>query len=151
MISLDYVAGLIDGEGYIAVVPNRTVKDVINPSYSPVIKVCMTGEDSRLVLEEIARDHNCLLEAYVRITKGNRAAYTLNIGGKKRVLSFINLLIPYLRVKKQQAILLKEFCELPYEHPKSPRFNPEINERKRELYEEIKDLKRADHLQRLSE
>lgn len=151
MISPQYLAGLIDGEGYIAITANRTAKDVINPSFSPVIKICMAGETARVLFEQIAEEYNCLLESYVRETKGNRLAYTLNMGGKKRVLSFIDSVIPHLHIKKQQAILLKEFCELPYEHPKSPNFNPQVNETKWLLYERIKDLKRADHLQRLSE
>lgn len=151
MIDIGYVAGLIDGEGYISISYNRTVRGAVNPSFSPIIKVCMAGEESRLVLEEIAKDYNCLLESYVKTTTTGRLAYTLNMGGKKRVLTFIDMLIPHLRVKKAQAILLKQFCELPYEHPKSPRFNPRINEIKMEMYEKMRDLKRPDHLQRLSE
>ena len=151
MISIEYLAGLIDGEGYIAIIPNRTAREVTNPSYSPSIKIGMTGESARVLFNEITEDYDCFLEKYVRISKGGRKVYTLNMGGKQRILSFIDKLIPHLRIKQDQALLVKEFCELPYEHPKSPVFDKSVVRKRRELYEKIKDLKRADHLQRLSE
>ena len=151
MISPEYLAGLIDGEGYIALSCNRTAKEVINPSYSPLVKIGMTGEDSRLLFEEISEQYDCLLESYTRLTSTGRRAYYLRISGKNRVLKILNILLPHLRVKKAQALLVKEFCELPYEHPKSPRFDKNMAERRRVLYENIKALKRPDHLQRLIE
>jgi len=65
---------------------------------------------------------------------------------KMRVGTLIGDITEYLIVKKDQAILVKEFCDMPYCHPKSPKFDKSIVDRKVVIYEELKRLKRPQSL-----
>lgn len=140
MITSEYLAGLIDGEGYLGILPVRST-DITNLCFEPVIKIGMTGTPSRLVLEEVSAQWGGTIGKRSGLTKGGREAFLYALRSKRKVLALLDELIPHLRVKHSQALLLKEFCELPYAHPKSPVFDRSIVNRRIALYHELKAQK----------
>lgn len=135
-----YIAGLVDGEGYLGLLPIRN-KEVKNPAFEPVVKIGMTGEESRIYLRELADYYNAHFETRKREKIGYRDCHYCIIKGKKRVLAFLNDIDEYLIVKKSQSNLLKEFCELPITHTRHKNFSQEVVERKEKLFNLLKELK----------
>lgn len=140
MVNPCYIAGLIDGEGYLGIIPSR-VNGLINKSFEPVVKIGMTGEESRQLFERIQQQYGGTIEKRYKLTKGNRTAYTIVIKSRKRVLHLLEDIIDELVIKQSQALLLKEFCELPMTHTRHASYDPAATIRKQELYEELKRLK----------
>lgn len=145
MISPQYLAGLIDGEGYLGLLPSR-VKGLKNPSFEPVIKIGMTGQSAYDIMYALKERYTGNIEQRSKLTTGGRIAYTINLKGKKRVAQVIADIYPYLIVKKPQAALLLEFCDLPSTHSNYATFSQDVLNRKIELYKELKDLKKAESL-----
>lgn len=150
MITPQYIAGLIDGEGYIGILPVRS-KEVKNPSFEPVIKIGMAGANSLMALEMIREVYGGIIEARGNRTVKDREVFTYVLKGKKKILVLINDINPFLIVKRPQGGIIKYFCELPMTHTRHSNFSQEIVTKKIWCYETLKELKKPDHLHRLSE
>jgi len=124
----------------LGILPIRN-KEVKNPSFEPVIKIGMTGEESRVYLRELSVYYNSHFETRKREKVGYRECHYCIIKGKKRVLNFLNDIDKYLIVKKSQSNLLKEFCKLPMTHTRHKNFSQEAVKRKEELYNLLKEIK----------
>lgn len=140
MISPSYIAGLIDGEGYLGLLPCK-VKGLVNQSFEPVVKIGMTGEDCRQLFERIRATYDGTIDKRYKLTKGNRQAYTYVLKSRKKVLRLLEDIIDDLIIKQDQALLLMEFCDLPNTHSRHKSYSPTALKRKIELYEELKRLK----------
>lgn len=150
MITPQYIAGLIDGEGYIGILPVRS-KEVKNPTFEPVIKIGMAGANSLMALEMIREVYGGIIEHRGKNTIKDRKVFTYVLKGKKNILRLINDINPHLIVKRPQGGIMKLFCELPMTHTRHISFNQDIVSKKIWCYESLKELKKPDHLQRLSE
>lgn len=141
-LSLQYIAGLIDGEGYISILPSRS-KELRNPSFEPVIKIGMTGKSAKLIFEYLVNSYGGHIDFSERSHKNPKwkDVNTYIIKSKPKVLRLLNDIIPYLIIKKEQAAIVIEFCKLPYAHPKSPKFDIKTIERRVEIYDMLKYLK----------
>ena len=144
-LSLQYIAGLIDGEGYIALLPNRS-RETTNKTFEPVVKIGMTGKEPLIIFEALKNQYGGLIETKNGLSKGGRIVNTYVLKSKMRVGILMEDIIEYLIVKKDQAILLKEFCDMPYCHPKSPKFDKSIITRRIAIYDKLKQLKRPQPL-----
>lgn len=139
-MSEEYIAGLIDGEGYLGIIPVKR-NDTVNPCYSPAIKIALTGETGEQALQPIKNRFGGYLKTRRRLTKGGRVVHTYEIYGKKSVRTLLLAIKPHLIVKQAQAKLLLEYTELPAIHPKYNNFDQSLLDRKQELYREMKKLK----------
>lgn len=144
-ISPQYLAGLIDGEGYLALIPSRA-KGLKNQSFEPVIKIGMTGQAAYEIMYALKYQYVGNIEQRGTLTKGGRVAYTITIKSRKTVAQVIADIYPYLIVKKKQAALLLEFCDLPMTHSRHASFDPKVLARKIAIYRELKDLKKPESL-----
>lgn len=135
-----YLAGLIDGEGYLGILPTRS-KDSKNKSFEPVIKIGMTGQLSYDYFKTLQKYYGGTVETRKTPTKGGRIAFTYVLKSKSKVLKLIKDIYPYLVVKREQGALLKEFCSLPMTHPKHKSYNHDKYLRKIEIYKKLKQLK----------
>lgn len=135
-----YIAGLMDGEGYIGILPVNS-KETITQSFEPVVKIGMTGEASRSYLKELSEEYGASFQFRDRSKEGFRDCYTFVLKSKKKVLRFLEDIEQHLIVKKDQAQLVIEFCKLPMTHTRHKSFNPEYVERKAEIYRQVKQLK----------
>lgn len=150
MITPEYIAGLIDGEGYIGILPVRS-KEVKNPSFEPVIKIGMAGANSYVALNMIKEIYGGIIEDRGNKTKKDRLVYTYVLKGKKNILKLVNDINSHLIIKRTQGDVIKMFCELPMTHTRHKNFDSEVVSKKIWCYETLKELKKPDHLQRLSE
>jgi hypothetical protein len=107
-----YLAGIIDGEGYIGILKSKkgnkkywsSSRDYI---YIPVLKVCMTDKDLIFWLKnsyggcvEIRKQHNNSKESYCWTCR------------KKIVIDILQKIYPYLRVKRKQAEVIFKYKNL---------------------------------------
>lgn len=145
MITPQYLAGLIDGEGYFGLIPSR-VKGLKNASYEPAFKIGMTGESILVIFQELVATYGGHIGKRNGLTKGNREAYLYILKNRKKVLALLEDVLPYLIVKQQQGVLLKEFCLLPNTHSRYNSYDPTVLERKIAIYHEMKRLKQPEPL-----
>lgn len=140
MINADYLAGLIDGEGYLALLPVRS-KEVKNFCFEPVIKIGMTGEESLRIFNDIISIYGGYVEKRSKSSKGGRVVYTYLLKSKKKVHALLEDITDNLYVKHKQAVLLKEYCNNPSIHTKYNNYDANIAKRNVEIYHLLKKLK----------
>lgn len=139
MISAQYIAGLIDGEGYLAMLPSRA-KGLKNQSFEAVIKIGMTGDTAKEIFVQLQSQYGGIVESNQVSTMG-RQVYTYVLKSRAKVLPLLNDITPYLIVKKDQALLLAEYCTLPMTHTRHTSYDPSVLERKIQIFTELKRLK----------
>lgn len=108
MISKQYLAGFIDGEGYISVVTHKDSRTSRGFTIHPIISI--SGSDKE-VLDELNRFVNGNIRTKQK-QYGCKPVYDIqlqNLNGIKRLLKQV---MPYLLIKSKQASLMKEFVEL---------------------------------------
>lgn len=140
-----YIAGLIDGEGYLALLPSRA-KGLKQQSFEPVIKIGMTGTSAKVIASVLKERYGGNIETRVSLTKGGRQTYTYIAKSKKRVLAILEDILPHLIVKLDQAIILKEFCLMGSSHSNYASFSESDIARKALIYYELKRLKEPEPL-----
>ena len=97
-ISLDYIAGLFDGEGYITVNKNKK-------SFVPVVGIKMNGFDLLKTLHIEFGGYFYQRKKYV-----NRPLTEWILRGSFQVIPFLKKIEPFLIIKKEQAKLCLELC-----------------------------------------
>lgn len=107
-----YLAGIIDGDGYIGLLRNgRNNKKSFHSSrdyiYTPTVKVAMVDKEFILWLKESFGGN-----FETRLAYGNaRESYCWTLR-KASVEKFLHEIYPYLRIKKKQAELIFKFKNL---------------------------------------
>lgn len=143
-----YLAGLIDGEGYIGLENHRGVGGA---KYKPVLKIAMTHKPIILWLQQSFGG-----SFVTRVRNGHplypnhRDLHYWGIGGKN-IEPVIRKVIPYLKVKRRQAEIVLERVKL-YEKQGDVsvrsihhsgwnfKYKPEFVKRMEDLYAEIRLL-----------
>ncbi len=96
-----YIAGFIDGEGYVALEHHRGLSA---SHYRPVIKIANTNKE---IIDWFKESFGGTFETRVPKNKKHKVSYVWVYSGKK-LEPFIRKILPYLRQKKPQAeIILK--------------------------------------------
>jgi hypothetical protein len=124
-----YLAGLIDGEGTIYIM-RHSGRDG-RSTYYPAISIMMTHEG---VLRWVADKLQVAVAKIPRKPTGWRDQFSVRIHGK-RAITLCQIMLPFLRVKREQAELVQAF---PFEERKGrPRagraLTPEIIAAREEL------------------
>ena len=105
-LSAEYLAALIDGEGYVGIVKFSDKRHRVEHRLTPYVQVAMTQAND--LLEEIASTfHGWLSKDIYR--KNNRPIKRVTVAGHRNVKPLLNLILPHLRVKKRQAVLVLKF------------------------------------------
>ena len=141
-LQASYLAGLIDGEGYIGILQTKrgnkaewhSLREFI---YQPVLKVCMTNEalirwiyDSFGGTFETRKAHHNAKESYGWMCR------------KAQVREFLRYLHPYLRVKKRQAEVIFRFPTL----KAGDKVSDEVYKKREMLCNEIRCLNKVGSL-----
>ena len=105
-----YLAGLIDGEGYIGIKKSKAYRcqGRRTPGYSARIQVRMVDEAA---IRFLAETFGAWYYLEKRRPKKNRPLYCCQLGDKKAEAA-LRALLPYLRVKREQAETVLAFCDL---------------------------------------
>jgi len=101
-----FIAGIIEGEGSIGVcMRKKTVKGKLYTNYQCVIQVANTSLD---LIKYVKK----LIGGEITFTKmeGNaKDVHHLHISGKKRIMTILRMIKPYLISKKKQCELMMNF------------------------------------------
>lgn len=105
-----YLAGLIDGEGWIGVSRRLPTKKnrLSAPKYSPRISVSMTDFGPVMLLAQFCDSEHTV---YTRNRGDNKPIHVIDIENKKAVF-LLKEIRPYLIGKKEQADLVLELADL---------------------------------------
>ena len=119
MLSHEYLAGLIDGEGYIGVVKCRRPKwkGRMNIELIPRVQINMTRAHN--LLEEIKNEYNGRM--YLKKRPPSAPSHWANtenlyIEGKEKLTRLLNNILPHLRLKRKQAELILEYFKYASPH-----------------------------------
>lgn len=137
-LQASYLAGLIDGEGYIGILRvkrgmKKNWKNARDCFYIPVLKVAMVD---RPLIEWLYQSFGGSFE--IRKAHGNASesyCWTLR---KSQTAVFLKYIYPYLRIKKSQANIVAEFYKTNNGagHP----ISDEIHQKRTQLYDSIRKL-----------
>lgn len=104
--SLEYVAGVVDGEGSFSIMAGRQGN---NSFYVlPVIQLSMLHHETVLEVAQILKNHG--VGCYLHDNQ-KRGCLSLAIKGYKRCKNFLSTVGPYLLTKREQALIMDEFVE----------------------------------------
>jgi hypothetical protein len=144
--TLAYLAGVIDGEGCIAIRKTKRTGSFKSTRYSASITV---GNTSRLLIEQLMAVFTAGCVTYRYPTKSKRACYVWTVSslGARKVLRLVR---PYLIVKSEQAAVLLEFID-EFDSFKGARLgkkggqlvSPEELARRERLYQQMRYLNRV--------
>src|SRR5688572_26435778 len=98
--TLAYLAGIVDGEGYIGIKRSANPKGQVSPRFCERIQVRMIHEDAIKLL------HDTLGGNYYRENMAQRSGRQLYCwqASDAQAASILMALLPYLRIKKGNAI-----------------------------------------------
>jgi hypothetical protein len=150
-ITPDYIAGFIDGEGYIGIIKKKDYTrkgcSALGYYFTPSIKISQSLKNSK-VLVDIADwfGFGNFYQCDRGSSKNQAVANSLEFRGEKRCKVVIDKITPYLRVKHEQAKLLQEYFNLP--KPSNGRTDyhnesrVEINKQREDIHRKILKLNR---------
>jgi len=131
---IPYTAGIIDGEGYISLVPYSHCK-----TYNPVVKITSTD---KVLTDFLLKNFGGYV--HKRTFKNNlwKNAYCWEQRNKKLVKKFLSLFKDYILIKREHAELVIEYCDTPIQkvHPRYKSFDPKAQERLHEIYKNLRHL-----------
>ena len=117
-VGLDFVAGLVTGEGSFCIAVQRMRGDRFR--FIPIFSMAMTDTDTMEIVAQTMKDNG--LPVYMRrkdpTHPGAQPQVEMRIAGYKRIQPLLESLIPYLTgTKKQSAILVSQFVALRADRP----------------------------------
>lgn len=124
-----YLAGLIDGEGTFGIVKHKenTTRGFY---FCPYISISNTNKNALLFIkEELGSIGNLHKTSTRKQDRGNiKPSYKFDICKRQHIIEIIPKTLPYLIIKKDNALILLEFCRNReekgriYRHSKKGRF-----------------------------
>jgi hypothetical protein len=132
---LAYLAGLIDGEGYVGVRESNNRKR--GYQLSPIVEISGTNFPFLLkVREKIGAGH---IRTYDSKNRKWKSSVKFQICRLIDIVALLNRLLPYLILKKQQAELLIQFCN---SRLKTPLRGNSYSEEEINIFYKLKELNR---------
>ncbi len=107
-LTASYLAGIIDGEGYVGVMKRKRYDDLSKKHYQAVIKVIMTDKELITWLKE---SFGGSFEVRKFDNFKWKTSYGWTMRGQK-TKPILEKVLPYLRVKKQQAIYCLQLLKI---------------------------------------
>lgn len=106
-----YIAGLMDTDGSFSIgkVKPSIKRQLKNPTYSSYVVLTLTDVKAINFMKENVPYGNISVTKAKTATAGYCYRWELRSGD--HICDFINRIEKYMRVKKEQALVLKEFCE----------------------------------------
>ncbi|MBK9272788.1 MAG: hypothetical protein IPM48_14480 [Saprospiraceae bacterium] len=137
-LTASYVAGIIDGEGYIGLLRiskgNKAKWQSLREfKYMPCVKVVMTNKE---IIDWLYKSFGGTFETRTKNTSPNcRVSYGWQLR-KLQAIEFLKIIYPYLMVKRKQAEVLFRYPQI----KAGTIISDEVYEKRNKLFEEIKEL-----------
>lgn len=132
-----YLAGLLDGEGTITISVRKNKADPLKGGSPITPLITITNTNKELIDHLHAILNGSTIKTHGRLGIGDKDVWVLQIARILDVKALLEQIAPYLFVKKRQAGLLLEFCNLRLQD-KWMRYNPRLFE----IAKEIRKLNR---------
>jgi hypothetical protein len=137
-----YIAGIIDGEGTICVI--RCDYESYYKTYNrkwPYYFICIrAGMIDKQAIHLIHKETGLGILETEKSYGGKRPMYRWRIHKREQAKEFLEIFLPYLRVKKQQAILALDFIKNYKRCHISNPITQEIEDERRSYWERMRTL-----------
>lgn len=129
---LHWLAGFIDGEGSIIMKRQggSRLRAMNLDYYAPNIRICNTCEKTFDIVVDILKRHELPFHV-TRRTPDNpnwKPSWDISVNGLKRCLHWLEVFLPYLRTKQDQAEWMREFIVERLTHDKQNGYSPREQE-----------------------
>ncbi len=104
-----YLAGFFDGEGTFSIARHPQGKSPQGFNLQPFISVTSTNKQ---IIEHLSNKIGRGFSFWTPGRGNGKDAYILQITGTKTIIQFIDLLLPYLVLKKEIGQKLRQYCLL---------------------------------------
>jgi len=135
-IDLSYFAGMIDGEGTISMYRRKENRVKSGYSFSPNFGISGNNKGHLLYLQDIFGGTICYPVAKKRIKSIKRPVFGL-YWSSNQIRELLPKVLPYLVLKKKEAILLLDALEITKDHRTKHYQNSKLNI----IIKELKSLK----------
>lgn len=108
MITKQYLAGFMDGEGCIGLYKHKDNRTKNGFTISALVSI---GNTDKSLLNEIQKLSNGVVVDHKHKNNNAKMLYNLQIQNHQDIISFLELIYPYLILKKEQAKLMIDFCK----------------------------------------
>lgn len=141
---LAYIAGIVDGEGSIMIMrqasksfmEQRAKRGCFDPHYHPCIRIGMTDKSALDFIVDTTKLGKVHVEKGYH---GRKVVYRWMARSREDCLQFLNLITPYLLVKKKQAELATRFMKN-WVSSNGVRLTPEIQVEREKAWMEMRKL-----------
>jgi len=106
MITKNYLAGFIDGEGSIAIYKHKDVRTQKGYTLHPHFEIANTNEEVLKAIKEV-------IGGKLKIKpkqKGCKKVYYVEFQDYEQIKKALTIVLPFLIIKQKQAKLMIEFC-----------------------------------------
>ncbi|OGG08863.1 hypothetical protein A2154_02210 [Candidatus Gottesmanbacteria bacterium RBG_16_43_7] len=112
-VKIAWLAGVIDGEGSFTIFNRKNKSKNGNFIVTPTANITITNSNKALIdeCEQILKNIGVKYSLKNPRNSTTRTLERLDIRNYKSIMILINILLPYLVGKKDQAILMKEFVK----------------------------------------
>lgn len=141
LLSAQYAAGLMDGEGYFGINARRKVANG-KTYYASRVTLGMTSP-ALPVMEAFQKQWGGALSLARKETEKWAEAWAWNLQGTELLMGFLSEITPYLRIKQEQSLVLMELEELRVSLPKH--WGGSRPEWSKEALEQAESLKQRMH------
>lgn len=107
-----YIAGIVDGEGYIGIKKGlpSSINKMRSPKYEARISIAMTDREAITLIERTFGIY-CSTRLRSKRNALHKPCYQFDVTNQ-RVGTILRSVLPYLRIKREQALTVIAFCEL---------------------------------------
>lgn len=142
MINIDYIAGFVDGEGYIGLIKNSSKKGILGHYYKPCVKIAQK-ESNRIILDMLKSQYGGHISKS-RQHDNTNPSVMWEISNRPMVKLFLKDLKDKLILKKENLELILDFIELPTVtnsvSDENKKLRIDIDYQKQLIYERIKKI-----------
>jgi len=132
-----YIAGFIDGEGYLGIIKKRDTRSSLGHYYKVCIKIAQVEQHSKILFLLQEQYGGNMSKTRLPLNKNQRASLMLELTNCVRIKRILDDIQPYLIVKSEPAKLLRKYVEMPKQTPTN---RTKINAMREDLYKQILSL-----------
>jgi len=142
MITKDYIAGFVDGEGYIGLIKKSSPNSTLGHRYKPCVKIAQKESNRNIldILQSIYGGHI----SKTRQHGNTNTSVMWEISNRPAVKKFLEDLKDRLILKDENLRLILKYIELPQvsnrQDNEYQKFRLDIDSKKQIIYERIKTI-----------